>query len=85
VTEQDISFEPTCFIYFLPTDVYQEAVSYFDTHFVVRASFDDIVYGEERNKNRCIRMDYDETMQPYDIFTREPISQKDYVETRKNK
>jgi hypothetical protein len=28
---------------------------------------------------------YIETMQPYDIFTREPISQKDYVETRKNK
>lgn len=80
---QGTTISPAYWIYFLPTDVYQKAISYFDYHCIIRTAFNRIVEGENETLNRHIQIDYDEEKQLYDRMTKESISQEDYAEMRK--
>ncbi len=82
--KQGTIISPAYWIYFLPTNVYQEAISYFDYHCVIRTAFNRIVEGENETLNRHIQIDYDEEMQPYDRKTKKIISYEDYAKMRES-
>ena len=79
----NVNFELTYFLYFLPSEVYQKSVDFFCENAYPHTNFEYIALGENRSLNRCIRMDYDENINP---FSREnestPITQEDYSKMR---
>lgn len=82
--KQGTIISPVYWIYFLPANVYQEAISYFDYHCVIRTAFNKIVEGEKETLNRHIQIDYDKEMQPYDRKTKKNISNEYYAEMRES-
>ncbi len=81
-----VKLDLTIWLYFLPSDVYEEGVAYFNDHARASSAFEYIILGEHRNLKREIRMDYDENIKPFSRKEYEPmpITQKDYVEMIKS-
>lgn len=80
--QQGTAIIPTYWAFYLPADVYSEAVSYFDYHYDFKSDFFSIVEGKEENLNRHICIDYKDEMKPYDRMAKEPLSQERYVKLR---
>ena len=79
----DVNFKLMYFLYFLPSDIYQESVNFFYENAYPRTNFEYITLGENRSLNRCIRMDYDENIKPFSCENEStPITQEDYAEMR---